>query len=51
MKDNIEFERIWQDEDFYQLLVSFSSEKISVKTEVYTNDTMIDDLHAFFRIR
>ena len=45
MNDNIEFKRIWQDTDFYKLWMCFSNDKISVKTELYTTDSKIDDLY------
>lgn len=45
MADNIKMKRIWQDTDFFEVLVTCTTEKISASTEVYLTDAMLDELH------
>lgn len=45
MTDNIKMERIWQDIEFFELLVTCTNRNITVSTEVYMTDTSIDELH------
>lgn len=41
---NVEFERIWQDEDFFELRCKAYSDRISVTMNTYANDKLIDKL-------
>lgn len=41
---NIEFERIWQDDDFFELRCKANSDRISVTMNTYVNDELIDEL-------
>lgn len=42
--DNISFERIWQDEDFFEIKVSVHSDLVSAVTKVYTTEKSILEL-------
>ena len=41
---NIEFERIWQDDDFFELKCKANSDSASVTMNTYVNDKLIDEL-------
>lgn len=41
---NIEFERIWQDDDFFELRCNASSSIINVTMKTYASDELIDEL-------
>ena len=45
MTDNIEMKRVWQDTDFFEILITCTSKTISASTEVYLTDATIDDLY------
>lgn len=44
MVDNIKIERIWQDEDFFEISVTCSNNVITASTEVYVTDLSIKQL-------
>jgi hypothetical protein len=41
---NIEFERIWQDKDFFELRCNVNSDLIYAIIKIYVNDYIIDEL-------
>jgi len=41
---NIEFERIWQDDDFFELKCKANSDSVSVTMNTYANDKLVDKL-------
>ena len=44
MVDNIRIERIWQDEDFFEILVTCNNDVITASTEVYVTNLAIKQL-------
>lgn len=44
MKSYMEMERIWQDDDFFELKITCSSEVITATTKFYTTNENIDNL-------
>lgn len=44
MVDNIKIERIWQDEDFFEILVTCSNNVITASTEVYVTELAVKQL-------
>jgi hypothetical protein len=40
----IEFERIWQDEDFFELRIEVHANNVSVSMNTYVSDKQIDEL-------
>lgn len=45
MADNITMERIWQDEDFFEIRIICSNSKVKATTEIYMTDDMLEELH------
>lgn len=41
---NIEFERIWEDDDFFEIKCKANSNSISVTMNSYVTDKLIDEL-------
>lgn len=44
MVDNIKIERIWQDEEFFEVLVTCSNNAITASTEVYVTELAVKQL-------
>lgn len=44
MVDNIEIQKVWQDDEIYQLKVKCSSSVVTATTKIYVCDALIDDL-------
>ena len=44
MIDNIKIEKIWQDEDFFEVLVTCSNNMITASTEVYVTELAVKQL-------
>lgn len=44
MGDYIEFERIWQDNDFFEMKITCSSDYITATTNIYTTNQSINNL-------
>lgn len=44
MKDNIIFSKIWEDDDIIELKVVCSSPVVTIVSQVYVSDTLIDEL-------
>lgn len=46
---NIEFERIWEDDSFFEIRCKANSDNISIAMNTYVNDKIIDELTSKIR--
>lgn len=44
MQNNIEIEKVWQDDEFFEAKITCSAKLISANTLVYLTDTSVDEL-------
>lgn len=42
--DNIIFKRVWQDDDFFSVMITCSSPLVTAMTEYYVSETIINEL-------
>ncbi len=50
MQDSMKFERIWQEDNFFEIKITCRAEVIAVTTQVYISDENIDELCAKLNI-
>lgn len=46
MKNSIEFERVWQEDSFFEMKITCRAEMITATTQVYISDENVDELCA-----